>query len=175
MIRQSSFKGQRLGHAWPRLHDTAHAESLASLLLQVSRWWKDSHASFEQWESDFFDTVAFLIWQSRRVHREGFLRSKLSDTDTSGRIHDMDTDTSNRIDDIDTDTDTSGRIQSKHHVRVILIQKIWFIQLRHGFMLFHFVHRYRNTFCFCCRTTPSAVRNFLVPPKWLKLGHFSQF
>ena len=30
------FQGQRLGHAWPRLHDTAHAESLASLLLQVS-------------------------------------------------------------------------------------------------------------------------------------------
>lgn len=29
------YKGQRLGHAWPRLHDTAHAESLASLLLQA--------------------------------------------------------------------------------------------------------------------------------------------
>ena len=33
-------------------------------------------------------------------------------------------------------------------------------QFLHGFKLFHFVHRFRNTFCFRCRTTPSAVRNF---------------
>ena len=33
-------------------------------------------------------------------------------------------------------------------------------QLLHGFKLFHFVHRFWNTFWFRCRTTPSAVRNF---------------
>ena len=35
-------------------------------------------------------------------------------------------------------------------------------QLLHGFKLFHFVHRFWNTFCFRCRTTPSAVRNVEV-------------
>ena len=35
-------------------------------------------------------------------------------------------------------------------------------QLLHGFKLFHFVHKFRNTFCFRCRTTPSAVCNFFL-------------
>ena len=44
--------------------------------------------------------------------------------------------------------------------RVILIQKISFLQLLHGFKLFHFVHRFQNCFCFCSTTIPSAVRTF---------------
>ena len=44
--------------------------------------------------------------------------------------------------------------------RVILIEKIWFLQLLHGFKMFHFVPWFQNSFCFCSTTTPSAVRKF---------------
>ena len=43
-------------------------------------------------------------------------------------------------------------------VRVILIQKILFLQLLHGFKLFHLVSDFQNSFCFWCTTLPSAVR-----------------
>ena len=42
--------------------------------------------------------------------------------------------------------------------RVILIQKILFLQLLHGFKLFHLVSNFQNSFCFWCTTLPSAVR-----------------
>ena len=47
-----------------------------------------------------------------------------------------------------------------HCGRVILIQKFLFLQLLHGFKLFHFVHRFQNCFCFRSTTIPSAVRTF---------------
>ena len=46
--------------------------------------------------------------------------------------------------------------------RVILIQKILFYQLLHGFKLFHFVPRFQNSFCFCSTTIPSAVRKVFL-------------
>ena len=48
------------------------------------------------------------------------------------------------------------------HVRVILIQKIWFYQLLPCFKLFHFVPRFQNRFCFCSTTIPSAVRKVFL-------------
>ena len=44
--------------------------------------------------------------------------------------------------------------------RVILIKNIWFLQLLHGFKMFHFVHWFQNSFCFCSTTIPPAVRIF---------------
>ena len=43
-------------------------------------------------------------------------------------------------------------------IRVILVRKKLFLQLLHGFKLFHFVHRFQNIFCFRSTTFPSAVR-----------------
>ena len=44
--------------------------------------------------------------------------------------------------------------------RVILIKNIWFLQLLHGFKMFHFVPWFQNSFCFCSTTIPSAVRKY---------------
>ena len=49
-------------------------------------------------------------------------------------------------------------IQSLHYAaRVIVILKILFFQLLHGFKLFHLVSDFQNSFCFWCATLPSAV------------------
>ena len=62
--------------------------------------------------------------------------------------------------------------------RVILIQKILFLQLLHGFKLFHLVSDFQNRFCFWC-TTEFWFRHpkchFWYPrkrPKWVILGVF---
>ena len=49
--------------------------------------------------------------------------------------------------------------------RVILILKILFLQLLHGFKLFHLVSDFQNSFCFWCTTLPSAVRK-IFPLQW---------
>ena len=49
---------------------------------------------------------------------------------------------------------------SSQYARVILIGKIWFLQLLHGFKMFHFIHWFQNSFCFRSTTIPSAVRKF---------------
>ena len=49
-------------------------------------------------------------------------------------------------------------IRDGRSTRVILIEKILFLQLLHGFKLFHLVSDFQNSFCFWCTTLPSAVR-----------------
>ena len=55
--------------------------------------------------------------------------------------------------------------------RTILIEKILFLQLLHGFKLFHLVSDFQNSFCFWCTTLPSAVRKiFPFPSYWAFSG-----
>ena len=44
--------------------------------------------------------------------------------------------------------ETSKKKEEEEEVKVILIQKILFLQLLHGFKLFHLVSDFQNRFCF---------------------------
>ena len=50
---------------------------------------------------------------------------------------------------------------------VILIQKKLFLQLLDGFKLFHLVHIFQNSFCFCCS---ARALHFYLSPAQPKLG-----
>ena len=49
------------------------------------------------------------------------------------------------------------KLLTHQNSRVILILKKLFLQLLHGFKLFHLVSHFQNSFCFWCTTLPSAV------------------